>query len=184
MNRITKDQHYVPRFYLRNFAKVIGQGKKAKNLVSFYQFNTKIYKETIPTKSICYKTYFYGRDGIMEESFSIKEGKWSTVIKDILSDDFSSLSRLSESLIKEFSIYQFVRTLATYNFNRDSMKKVIVTILTENRRLQKMSREEVESFVEDKIENDFPPADLVELCDELILSLDDLQVPIIKFTTS
>ena len=78
--QITEDQHYVPRSYLKNFASVIGTGKKERALVSFYQFDKELLKEEIPTKSICYKSYFYGEDGKIEKDFSIQQNASSHLI--------------------------------------------------------------------------------------------------------
>ena len=78
------DQHYVPRSYLRNFSKIIGEGRKEKNHVCFFQFSGEFYKENVPTKSICYKHYFYGEDGILEKSLSIQESQWSKVLKKVV----------------------------------------------------------------------------------------------------
>ena len=67
---ITVDQHYVPRFYMKNFSLVKGTGKKEKVFISFFQFDEKLYREHIPTKTICYENYFYGEDGEIEKEFA------------------------------------------------------------------------------------------------------------------
>ena len=48
----TINQHYVPRFYMKNFSEVKNEEtNKEKALISFYQFDKMIYIE--PTTSIC-----------------------------------------------------------------------------------------------------------------------------------
>ena len=100
------DQHYVPRSYLRNFSKIIGTGKKEKNHVCFFQFLGEFYRENVPTKSICYKYYFYGEDGILEKSLSVQESQWSKVLKKCCQMQCYDLDQNDESDIKEFAIYQ------------------------------------------------------------------------------
>ena len=40
----TINQHYVPRFYMKNFSEVINEEtNKEKALISFYQFDKMIY---------------------------------------------------------------------------------------------------------------------------------------------
>lgn len=68
-NQLTIKQHYVPRFYMRNFSTIKGVGKKEKVLISFYQFDGDLFKENVPIKSICYRNYFYGEDGEVEKNF-------------------------------------------------------------------------------------------------------------------
>ena len=56
----TINQHYVPRFYMKNFSEVKNEEtNKEKALISFYQFDKMIYIEKIPTKSICCEKYFF-----------------------------------------------------------------------------------------------------------------------------
>lgn len=77
--QVTVDQHYVPRFYMKNFSDIIGGGSKEKMLISFFQFNGELYREKIPVKSICYKNYFYGEDGVLEKKLAKKEGIWANI---------------------------------------------------------------------------------------------------------
>ena len=94
------DQHYVPRSYLRNFSKIIGEGRKEKNHVCFFQFSGEFYKENVPTKSICYKHYFYGEDGILEKSLSIQESQWSKVLKKVVKCNGMISIKMMNQLLK------------------------------------------------------------------------------------
>ena len=78
----TINQHYVPRFYMKNFSEVKNEEtNKEKALISFYQFDKMIYIEKIPTKSICCEKYFYDEDGHIENKLTEKESIWSKSIK-------------------------------------------------------------------------------------------------------
>ena len=69
--QITKNQHYVPRFYMKYFSNIRNAGtKKEKVLISFYQFKDNILRENIPTTSVCSEDYFYGQDGKTENSLA------------------------------------------------------------------------------------------------------------------
>ena len=74
-----KQQHYVPQFYLRNFA--IGAKGKALGM-----FNIKS-DRFIPCASLrdqASKDYFYGKDGRIEQVFPKLEGLVATTISEIL----------------------------------------------------------------------------------------------------
>lgn len=100
-----KNQHYVPQFYLRNFSKdgkTIGccyvNGDNSKHI------------EAAPIKSQAAEDYFYSRDTRLETEFSKLEGKANDIIRKILSTDFRMLSCLDKSFIKQFIIFQSIRT--------------------------------------------------------------------------
>lgn len=65
----TINQHYIPRFYMRNFSTIKGKGKKEKVLTNFYKFDKNTIGSNIPTKSICFKKNFYVENGILEKTF-------------------------------------------------------------------------------------------------------------------
>ena len=81
--RNTVDQHYVPRCYLENFGTVYEKGNKKKILTSFFQFSEKygFFKENVPTKSICYKRYYYDEDNSIEKMFAAREKNWSILLR-------------------------------------------------------------------------------------------------------
>lgn len=181
-NQITKDQHYVPRSYLKNFATVIGTGKKEKAFVSFYQFDGAILKEDIPTKSICYKSYFYGEDGEIEKDFSIREAKWATVLRDIMIMKSYELTSEQEELIKEFAVYQFCRTMATHNFVKASAEELLTVHITKSFHFDP-GDEIVRNMVKEKVEDEITPSLLIENCNDLVFELDDLGIAVIRFNT-
>lgn len=181
--QITEDQHYVPRSYLKNFASVIGTGKKERALVSFYQFDKELLKEEIPTKSICYKSYFYGEDGKIEKDFSVREAKWAKVFKEIISMKSYDLTSDQEQLIKEFAVYQFCRTVATHNFVKSSAEELLTAHITEQYHFAP-DDEIVREMIKKKVDNELKPALLIDICQELVSALDDLQIAVIHFNTT
>lgn len=181
--QITEDQHYVPRSYLKNFASVIRSGKKERALVSFYQFDKELLKEDIPTKSICYKSYFYGEDGEIEKDFSVREAKWAKVFKEIISMESYDLTSDQEHLIKEFAVYQFCRTVATHNFVKSSAEELLTAHITEQYHFAP-DDEIVREMIKKKVDDELKPALLIDICQELVSALDDLQIAIIHFNTT
>ena len=56
---VTKNQHYVPRFYMKPFSNIKNAGaKNEKVLISFYQFDNNILRDNVPTSSICSEDFF------------------------------------------------------------------------------------------------------------------------------
>lgn len=78
-NKAVKNrQHYVPKFYLRNFS------NSEKSIVSFNITNAK-YIENASIRNMCQKNNFYGSDNRVEDFLSDEiEGKAAAIIKQIL----------------------------------------------------------------------------------------------------
>jgi hypothetical protein len=84
-------QHYVPKFYLKNFSfqnnlKEIGVFNIAKD---FFIQNGKL-------KTQCYKPFFYGKDGELENLLSELESLMSPLIKNILTSNKLPIKNSSE----------------------------------------------------------------------------------------
>lgn len=96
MNTDKKNQHYIPKFFLRNFS-------FDNNLKQIGVFNTRtnFFFQTAPLRSQGSKSFFYGHDGIIEDNLSNIEGHLSKSINQIISnqkipkkDDFEYLQLL------------------------------------------------------------------------------------------
>lgn len=74
-----KNQHYIPKFYLRNFS---FQGNK-KQIGVFNLFNKKFIQQA-KLKTQGSKNFFYGHDDIIEDGLADIEGFLSSAIKDII----------------------------------------------------------------------------------------------------
>lgn len=99
----TKRQHYVPQMILKNFTGdllntslvVLSTGKRV---------------DMAPIDRQCYEPYFYGKDQILEESFSARESSVAALLGDLSP---SRLDRLSAKALDELRIfvhYQHART--------------------------------------------------------------------------
>jgi hypothetical protein len=78
MDTEKRQQHYVPKFYLRNFS-IKGEGKS----VVLFQPQKGRFVQSAPLKSQCCRPFFYGRDGQMEDALSGMEGVAATLLRAI-----------------------------------------------------------------------------------------------------
>lgn len=92
-----KRQHYVPKFYLKNFSY-----QNNKTQIGVFNINNSLFIQKAPIKSQGYKKFYYGDDGIVEEALSKIEGQLASVTKNIIetktlpaknSDDYDNLLR-------------------------------------------------------------------------------------------
>lgn len=179
--QITIDQHYVPRFYMKNFAIIRGEGKKEKSFISFFQFDKKISRENIPTKSVCYEKYFYGENGNIEKMLAAKEGKWGKTINKIVSKPEEKLLSEDMLLLKEFGVYQYGRTLAMFNYNKQAISDILTDSFSNFN--PHVDSEMIREKVDDKIQNEMFASQIVELSNEVVNELNDLGVTVIEFET-
>ncbi len=87
MNPKKKNHHFVPKFYLRNFSYLNNEKQ-----IGLYNTKNQFYFKTAPLKSQASKDFFYGTDGIIEDSLAELEGHLATVIKKIIDYDSPDLS--------------------------------------------------------------------------------------------
>ncbi len=181
-NNQTIDQHYVPRLYLKNFSKLKGNGNKEKVLTTFYQFEGDVLKENIPVKSICYKNYFYGQDGEIEKNLSIKELEWAKAIQKLLNCNENDIDQEVVGKIKQFAIYQYCRTLAMYNYNKNMISEMLAEFI--HPKVSSLSKETVRQIAEKRIADETTGADLISSCDELVREISDLDICVIRYNTA
>lgn len=115
-----KNQHYVPRCYLKSFT-LDGSGVA----INVFNIDRKIFIEKAPVKNQCSGNYFYGADLVLEKELQKYEGDYATGIKEILSEKYE-LSDKHRELLKQFWLLQYLRTDAA------SRKVVEMSIGVEN----------------------------------------------------
>ncbi len=80
MTQITKDQHFVPRFYLKRFAR--------EGQIQVFDKRAKRIGKPRPYASVCYEKFFYAaRTGVQDETSQAFEdlfGQIESVIADAL----------------------------------------------------------------------------------------------------
>jgi hypothetical protein len=66
------DQRYVPKSYLRNFSKIIGEGKKEKNMCAFFNFPGSFIKRTYLLKVFATNIIFMVKIGFLKNHYLYK----------------------------------------------------------------------------------------------------------------
>lgn len=74
-----KNQHYIPKFYLKKFSY-----KGNEKQIGLFNIKTEFFYQNATLKNQGSKNFFYGADGIVEESLSVIEGKLAQSLKKII----------------------------------------------------------------------------------------------------
>lgn len=98
-----KNQHYVPKSYLRNFS------NNGKN-VGLFMPEKNIYRNNTSIKSVAYSPFLYGEDGIVEDLLSKIESRWASVIRKIINNKFDSFNQEEYILLYSFIVISKSRT--------------------------------------------------------------------------
>lgn len=171
-----KKHHYVPKFYLREFANDKGE-------FTIYNLKDGNYIEAVPYKDQCYKNYFYGKDGIWEDQLGEMETKWGILFRKIkerevlLEDDIE--------LIKQFAMYQRHRTHAEDEYIKRSRVDMVIEcgkMLYANKGW--IFDEEAEQICKERALSETTPAENLEVAMSASKYLDDLDVVVINYKTS
>src|SRR5690242_4660264 len=95
-NTERKNQHYVPKFYLRNFA--IDTNKKQ---IRLFNTNRDLFIKAAPIKSQASSNFYYGKDGKVEAALSELEGEMAMIVKEVINteDRFKYRSEKHGSLL-------------------------------------------------------------------------------------
>lgn len=102
-----KNQHFVPRCYLRPFA-VDGTDGAASNL---YNVDRRRFIEGAPLKHQCSRDYFYGKDSELEKAIQLVETSYAEALRAILAPGYV-LVDLHRTQLKVFWQLQHMRTEA------------------------------------------------------------------------
>lgn len=119
-----KNQHYVPKMYLRNFS------SGSKKAIHLYNIPSKLKKSNAPIKGQCAAPYFYGKDLKIENALQLLEGAVASIIRDILNSNTVPKPRSGEaSNFLVFTIFQYARTKHTANAHDDIADQYLKAIL-------------------------------------------------------
>ncbi|MDN7874244.1 DUF4238 domain-containing protein [Burkholderia aenigmatica] len=101
-----KNQHFVPRCYLRQFTSD-GNDKS----ISLYNIERNRFIEGAPVKNQCSGDYFYGKDPLLEEAIQAIEQSYATAIREIIRPGYQ-LTDEHCSVLQLFWLMQHLRTEA------------------------------------------------------------------------
>lgn len=174
--QITKDQHYVPRFYLKNFS----QNRKSIGMLRREGYRL---VENASIRQVAYRDYLYGKDGNIENWLSKCEGKWSKVVRFLLGQaEEAAPVDLEEyyALLLHFVAISIARTARVADGTREFMD-YLGMMFDEVQASGKELAFDRDEFFEDY---DRPNAKSIEIADETIAVLGDLRpLTIINDTT-
>jgi hypothetical protein len=101
-----KNQHFVPRCYLRPFT-IDG----ADAAINIYNLDRKKFIPMAPVKSQCSGDYFYGQDKQLEHAIQLVESGYGHSLRTLLNSS-KTLSDSDKSMLKTFWLFQHLRTEA------------------------------------------------------------------------
>lgn len=101
-----KNQHFVPRCYLRPFTL-----DSANLAINIFNIDRLKFIELAPVKNQCSSNYFYGDDLRLEKALQFTEGAYATALRDILEPGYV-LTDDHRDLLRRFWLLQHMRTEA------------------------------------------------------------------------
>lgn len=99
-----KNQHFVPRCYLRPFT--VDEADAAINL---YNIDRKRFISNAPVKHQCSGDYFYGKDDLLEAAIRSLETAYARVLREVLAPNYS-LRDEHRVTLRRFWLLQHLRT--------------------------------------------------------------------------
>lgn len=99
-----KNQHFVPRCYLRPFT-----AESANVVINLYNIDRKRFIVGAPVKHQCSGDYFYGKDPHLEAAIQAVEGAYGNALREILSAGYR-LRDEHRDLLRKFWLLQHLRT--------------------------------------------------------------------------
>lgn len=114
----TKNQHYVPQFYLRNFS---SDGRSIRKII----LESGRLIATSSIKGECSEDYFYGNDGLIETNLGAVEEECSKWLKECLSieNPKRELPVIVRCWLARFAAVQYMRTKKNIESHSDSDKR-------------------------------------------------------------
>ena len=101
-----KNQHFVPRCYLREFTH-----SSENKVINVFNIDRKKFISKAPVKNQCSKDYFYGNDEKLEMAIQSVESAYAATLRDII-DGSRDLSEGQKIVLKRFWLLQYLRTEA------------------------------------------------------------------------
>ena len=101
-----KNQHYVPRCYLRAFTEH-GDGVR----INLFNTDRERVIPLVPTRYQCSRDYFYGTDAELEAAIQLLERSYAEMLRHITQNSYV-LTDEDSDLLRRFWLFQYLRTEA------------------------------------------------------------------------
>jgi len=123
-----KKQHFVPRFYLKNFSL-----NSSGRTIGIFNLSSAKFIPSGSLKDQAYKDYFYGRDATIEDAFCELEGVAAKIIQNILAQHSTPLSGSKEHYaLLTFIIFLSARTVYRVDELNEAVDKFIKAVLSKD----------------------------------------------------
>lgn len=99
-----KNQHYVPKFYLRNFSY-----QKNEKQLGVFNIETGLFCATAKLKSQAKRDFYYGSDEVVENLLAEIEGPLSNCIKKVIDEDIGAFGSTDQELLLLFTVLTSAR---------------------------------------------------------------------------
>ncbi|MBZ9751705.1 DUF4238 domain-containing protein [Deinococcus sp. HMF7604] len=128
-----KKHHYVPKFYLRNFATRLDLPSKKRVQIHQLDVNNLTWRYNIGLKDQCQSPYLYGKGPELENLLKDFEGEFASVFRTVISDGAKSLREpYIELYIRYFAILSLLRTPRQQRYLDDSLNNLVSQIVDNN----------------------------------------------------
>ena len=170
-----KDQHYVPRFYMKRFS-------NESNLVDIMRVSDGEVIKEVNYRSQCKKAYFYGSDLKWENQLSQYEDRWSKVFIQI--DNQKELDENEIKSIKEFALFQRLRTSGEFSHHYQERTELFKMYVQELCLMNGFDYDdEVKNVIKQNVDKSLSPSDLLDVINAIEKTIDDLSVVFIIYST-
>lgn len=115
-------QHYVPKFYLRNFS----ENNKS---VGIYLFKKNKIIEHGSINDNLWAEYFYGEDAVIENKLAEHEGRWNDTISSIINTERLPDTERDLTWLRYFILISSARTLKRGNQTNNDYTTLIKKVL-------------------------------------------------------
>lgn len=173
MNTNKKNQHYIPKFYLRNFSY-----KENQNQIGIFHYQSSFFYQTAKLKKQGSKNFFYGKDGKIEDSLSELEGLLATTIRDIVQT--KNLPKKGE--LEHYNLLAFVGL--THLRNPIFIEKIKMNIDLMRQQLLELDPDCNVVELVPEIPHDNAVAESLSHLDHIIDTISDLDYKLLINTTS
>lgn len=117
-----KNQHFVPRCYLRNFT-VDGENKA----INVFNVDKHRFIQGAPVKNQCSRDYFYGKDAKLERAIQSVESMYASVSREVMAEKGAVTERQKYAL-RTFWLFQNFRTEAASRRAVEMADELVTTI--------------------------------------------------------
>ena len=115
-------QHYVPKFYLRNFS----ENNKS---VGIYLFKKNKIIEHGSINDNLWAEYFYGEDAVIENKLAEHDGRWNDTISSIINTERLPDTERDLTWLRYFILISSARTLKRGNQTNNDYTTLIKKVL-------------------------------------------------------